>query len=1067
MSATKDADPPVSQRVRMPQSWSENLPPDSQSRSTGSLLLLLACDRAKQLTTVNCQAVALLLETTNLYDTYGQALLQCSQAFFQSDNIQSCRDAVVVRGLVQWVEQRGTTYSHTLTKPVRNGNVLPLQKFLVTHGDCATHVPERCQVSGTAVAAVHQKRRAAQNAWQTADQEAAKSIAEWRNHNNSNNNNNNSNSESENYNPATAAATSFPKHVTTKLSQVLPCQARYKRFMDWEQECVRQRQRMQVMGLETMQKLEEDRLVIILHSLTQLLVALTSTPTSAIAKPERNSVTKVQQQRAQDPMGTPPKDANSNRRRRSGISVIDSIIESKTSVDSLEDDDPVADPSCSGVMDCETMGLPLDIGELRDQVCCEAAAKESTVQMARSLATLLDRVAMAARAFAQGLDAKVAVTAATGEELSHPVGFAFVGEEMKATAESSRIIELWSVLSNCLKKERDQALNLALEVESLRSEYLDPVIEYGNTVLTPAVKRDDATWKQLCGAARSQSDAESRFIETTAQTARVRERCKSCGDSAAVNASSLTATANKHVSQSLASMFSILPNGGEHAMKVLDASTRASVVQLSLDEANQREAKDRQMLDSATALTELSIEAYKTQAEKALKDFGETCLDLAPLARSFVSRVEQHCDFDVEVDELLSVDLYREVPATLDAWLSKAQAELVSLQTEEADVEDPTELVHSDIVRQCLAELNRTDVPLTEADTSMNDASETEDFDDMLIPPLSSPVRERAGSSSSWGTPTSNEERNTGWLLRSLTMPERNDSFFGKLSMKKIVPRMRQPKFDEISTETRIFASFFWPETGDPDSIPNIAESFACSFRDAAQRFPFQYGRLFLSSGRLIFVSWTRKTLTLHWSEVLAIESIKSSVTLQDDSIVVKCKKGSNDESYMMLSGFYDRQRTVELMQKFREQITAPENEPAGSPTDSLLGSAPRSPPKPIRTVPPDETLRKMQVILSRTIHNTSVQEFYDIVWSECNSTSETAFYKSFLERECLDVNVGAWDRNEITRSWCGETYTQSRLVKFRVKRTTHTYIGPPIAEVTQVQYNAQSSPRPSRYSCC
>jgi hypothetical protein len=36
---------------------------------------------------------------------------------------------------------------------------------------------------------------------------------------------------------------------------------------------------------------------------------------------------------------------------------------------------------------------------------------------------------------------------------------------------------------------------------------------------------------------------------------------------------------------------------------------------------------------------------------------------------------------------------------------------------------------------------------------------------------------------------------------------------------------------------------------------------------------------------------------------------------------------------------------------------------------------------------------------------------------------------------------------------WCGEKYEQMRLVTFEFERTTHLYIGPPVARVKQTQY--------------
>jgi hypothetical protein len=219
----------------------------------------------------------------------------------------------------------------------------------------------------------------------------------------------------------------------------------------------------------------------------------------------------------------------------------------------------------------------------------------------------------------------------------------------------------------------------------------------------------------------------------------------------------------------------------------------------------------------------------------------------------------------------------------------------------------------------------------------------------------------------------------------------------------------------------------------------NIVDSFACSFRHGNQSLLYQYGRVFILANRFIFASWTRKQLSLKWSDVVDIEPTHNTLNSQKDSFAIRCKSGTSEEACVILSGFYDRQKALDIIKKVRQNLT------------QMI--TPSSPPEDTSAVdvPPDDAIGKMHSILSQKLRNISIQRFYEIVWSEGNDTDEKPLYQPWLEKECFDVEVGDWQMEECTGPWCSENYTQKRVVVFKAKRKTHLYIGPPIAKITQV----------------
>eukprot|EP00984_Skeletonema_dohrnii_P011186 scaffold4439_cov134-Skeletonema_dohrnii-CCMP3373.AAC.8 len=99
--------------------------------------------------------------------------------------------------------------------------------------------------------------------------------------------------------------------------------------------------------------------------------------------------------------------------------------------------------------------------------------------------------------------------------------------------------------------------------------------------------------------------------------------------------------------------------------------------------------------------------------------------------------------------------------------------------------------------------------------------------------------------------------------------------------------------------------------------------------------------------------------------------------------------------------------------------------------------------------MPPDDVLQKMIVIGKQKIKGVSIQDYYEVAWSEGNDCDKEPIYGPFLT-SCgkNDVNVDKWERQEggYKGEWCGENYTQQRIVTFNFMKQTigQTFVSVP-----------------------
>jgi len=254
---------------------------------------------------------------------------------------------------------------------------------------------------------------------------------------------------------------------------------------------------------------------------------------------------------------------------------------------------------------------------------------------------------------------------------------------------------------------------------------------------------------------------------------------------------------------------------------------------------------------------------------------------------------------------------------------------------------------------------------------------------------------------------------------------------------------------DDTETASRqLFVKAFWSQRD--DKVPAILQTIPCSYRvkDKGSFLiaPVQ-GQVFSTGDSIYFLAFDGKKLSLPWTKVTSIEVEKGLLGSNDKkSIVLYYKSEAGSEAAFVIGRLESRDATLE---HFRELQNQNQN---GDVQTEKAASGSDTP------VPPDKVIKKMQTVLSRTIKGTPITDVYEKIWSEGIKTSEKPFYGPWLKTEgCFETQLGDWefasDDQGFLNPWDKERYTQKRLIKFKFKRTTHLYIGPPIANVIQQQY--------------
>jgi len=255
-------------------------------------------------------------------------------------------------------------------------------------------------------------------------------------------------------------------------------------------------------------------------------------------------------------------------------------------------------------------------------------------------------------------------------------------------------------------------------------------------------------------------------------------------------------------------------------------------------------------------------------------------------------------------------------------------------------------------------------------------------------------------------------------------------------------------KEKEVSPEMKAFVKQFWSKKPQNKKLPDILEIYTCAYRPkdkVAFLTPHFPGRLYTTRKGIYFLG-PEKNFTLQWEMVISIKKERGFMSNNDNDLVVTYHSKSVNISFV-LCRLRSRDKTLIHLQNLKEES---EKSDVSNVENSITCTDKEVQLPP---VPPDLLLKDMETVVSKTLRNVSVSSVFERIWSD--RPGNKSFYGSWLEEEeCYDISTEEWKfEGDLKNKWCNEKYDQERLVTFKFNRTTHLYIGPPVAFVKQQQF--------------
>jgi hypothetical protein len=607
-------------------------------------------------------------------------------------------------------------------------------------------------------------------------------------------------------------------------------------------------------------------------------------------------------------------------------------------------------------------------------------------------------------------------------------------------------------------------------------------------ILENEIELDNAAWKRVCDAARVEMKLESRYKQTKQNVEKVRLRASSkelslsqrgsfssddnsshstrkrndSSGSIRIPTRSNSATRSSPGPQSTPNRVGrAFFKGGEaffkggEAMKKLTESAMVQIAQISMNEVDQKEAKDQLALEEAitekkgavlayASCTKERIEKIDSEDDSGWMEMKKTILKLAESIGAlkkvrctvFQNRISQELDssFQLLIANMgkWSENVQKKIHQSDRASSSTSCPEYaLSLQPIKSDDIDPLlGMTETDLTIPKL----KFDIELTNERSNNGQSIDNRE----VTPPSGTDIQGDDGSDKEVEKPQ-----------KSMMSPSANNLNVSEPGEEKQPePARTDPVVvagKEVSPEIKAFINQFWSKKPKDEKVPDILDIHTSVYRPKERitfLTPNLQGRLYVTREAIYFLG-AEKNFTLQWELITSVEREKGFMGSVNDTDLVVSYRSEDTVSSFLLCRLKERDNVVASLQKLKaeyEQSKVSQVSESNSATGVQL-----------HAVPPDPLLKNMEIVVSKTIKNVSIETIFENVWAD---RTESCYGSWLKEEECFDVGTGEWEiaepEDKFKNEWCNEKYDQQRLVTFKFNRTTHLYIGPPVAIVKQ-----------------
>eukprot|EP00536_Pseudo-nitzschia_multiseries_P001995 jgi/Psemu1/322342/estExt_fgenesh1_pg.C_260056 len=812
-----------------------------------------------------------------------------------------------------------------------------------------------------------------------------------------------------------------------KLKLVQACEEQYIGSVEKENKCVASSQEKEEMALTKAQKMEEDQMNFFVNVVLAKVFPRneskgdlsTTRPSFAVSGEERT-------------FGTEKK----------GIELLSSLNLFKAQNTPYEEG--------MGRMDAETLGLPEDLGVQRDNIKSSFSSRENLIKVTGIVLKLFEEIANVTAKSSFKLRSQI--TSQRRKDAS--------GGTPSDTFPSSQAGSLWRTTMSIFDDEAKLLAEIAFKASKLEKWF-----SASKRILQNEIDADDAAWKQVCDAARTEMRLETRYKQTKQQMEKVRQRASSkelgisirrLGSMDSTDDSSQSQSQRKRIdsSGSVSTGAQSTPNkvgraffkGGEAMKKLTENATNAMVqiAQIGMTEKDQKEAKDQLALEEAREVKNRVVRSYATSTKERIDKFNSEDNTGWTEMKSNIEKMTESVKAlntirSTVFESRVSLELeksFQSVIRNAEEWSKNVQEKILKSDQpsspstraifEYALTTKPTKSCNVDI----LLGLDGNDTTIPKLNLE-NEAIENES-DEQCCDGLKNTTSDQPQNS---GSDSHVEEQKEPEKVPNDVHPS------------DVEGNHRPPHAVEDSPEMRAFKKHFWSNEQEGEKMPDIIEIHICAYRPKERVAILSsnvYGRIYTTKGALYFLG-TDKIFSLQWETITSIEKEKRFIGYNNDTDLVVSHQSKGEIASFVLCRLKNRDKVLAHLKKLKEECDNSEPPKVRESTTSPSGQS--------TVVPPDSLLKDMDVVLSKTIKNVSIKSVFENAWAD--QSGDKSFYGSWLEEEgCFDITMEEWklvgEGNKLKNEWCKEEYDQHRLVTFKFNRSTHLYIGPPVAFVKQ-----------------
>ncbi|GMH87157.1 hypothetical protein TrST_g6221 [Triparma strigata] len=255
-------------------------------------------------------------------------------------------------------------------------------------------------------------------------------------------------------------------------------------------------------------------------------------------------------------------------------------------------------------------------------------------------------------------------------------------------------------------------------------------------------------------------------------------------------------------------------------------------------------------------------------------------------------------------------------------------------------------------------------------------------------------------------------------------------------------------------------------------AVPTVIESFSCAYwpqsdDDTNLPSPLLHGRMFVTAAGLYFVGWGKFKLILEIERIVETKKESTLAGTVDNALLLVCEDGKEyffgsfafrenchrliDRLRSVKGALIDAGMVLPSNAKKKKENEVSEDDSDNDDDDAIDDVAPV--PFTPCSLAPDAHVKKMTVVVSDTLKGFNIQQYFNTFWRD--RAGGEMFYGPWLEEKgAKKVGVTKWEaKKQHEHKYSKETFNMKRVATFDYPRTTHLWMGPPMAGVTQTQY--------------